>query len=310
MLKDLENRIVTILSHERSENSMQPLAIGKRKLGNLMLRNKPPNLASDVFQEELEKALESLWSAGEILSGSRYYCVAPPTLITNSKEECINGLKFLGDRAYLQLVHKELRSKIGAKPTLIHPRISKFDRIQEKLHPWGIRVVTTADRLQVLSRPRKPSSHLLQCPIDLPDLFSVDMMFYRSAPHTPQGNRWHSTVENRPTEPTILRKAKKNRSLQAEYFWWDGSRAYSLETEVAVLAMFSQDQEKHAPVIVAWDDYMGILKLQDVFLPYSYMQYIWQLSEDGDEYRTRRIPSTGSRQLIKSALEQLGCQLQ
>ncbi len=305
MLKELEAGIVRILSHERSENPAQPAAVGKARLKNRMTKNKPPNMTDDAFQEELEKALERLLNMREILSGQRYYCMAPPTLIANSKEECINGLKFLGDRAYLKLVHQKLRSSSSPESTSIPAGNRKFERIQEKLNSLGVRILTIDDLTAKLQAPKIPPSYLLQCPIDL---LVENLELYQSTPHTSQDNRWYPYQGELLAEPGILRRSRKNCFSQAEYWWWDGSQAYSLDSEVAILAMFAQDQEKQALVMIAHPD-VGILKLQDVFLPYSYMQYIWQLSEEGSEYRTRRIPS-GRWQLIESALKQLGCQFQ
>ncbi|WP_310425122.1 hypothetical protein [Chamaesiphon sp. VAR_48_metabat_135_sub] len=310
----LSNLIITLLSNHRDPiNQNRPNTLNRAQIIRLLRESISPNRELFVLQEEICQTLQELEVQGEILaSKGNYYCIAPPTLLANSRED-VTGVKFRGDRAYLSLAHECLNSRNQNRDEVkIHPRIRTFDRIQAKLDPIGIRLLTAEDLIQRLPSPQKPPKYVLRCPTTLPDSSDGELFGYEPLPHTPQENRWQPVIVSQVSTlaDRSLLKLTKNRHYQNDrYFWYEGDEVYDLDRDVAVLAMFDKDRETNSPLRVSWHTSEGKLDLRDIYLPLGYMSYLWQLSGEAEQNsRIRSVPAA-SRSLIEPAFQKLGCLL-
>jgi len=265
------------------------------------------------LQEEICQTLQELEAQGEILaSKGNYYCIAPPTLLANSQED-VTGVRFRGDRAYLSLAHERLNSRNQNRDEVkIHPRIRTFDRIQAKLDPIGIRLLTAEDLIHRLPSPQKPPKYVLRCPTTLPDSSDGELFGYEPLPHTPQENRWQPVIVSQIStlaDRSLLKLTKDLHYQNDRYFWYEGDEVYDLDRDAAVLAMFDKDREKDSPLRVSWHTSEGKLDLRDIYLPLAYMRYLWQLSGEAEQNsRICSVPAA-SRSLIEPAFQKLGCLL-
>jgi hypothetical protein len=308
----LSNSIINLLSNHRDPiNQNRPNTLNRTQIIRLLRESISPDRQLLSLQEEVFQALQELEAQGEILAiKGNYYCIAPPTLLANSQED-VTGVKFRGDRAYLSLSHELLKTNQNRDEVKIRPKIRTFDRIQARLDPIGIRSLTAEDLIHRLPSPQKPPKYVLRCPTTLSDPSDGELFSYEPLPHTPQENRWQPVIVSQVStlaDLSLLKLTKDRKFWNDLYFWWEGGQIYELERDVAVLAMFALDREKDSPLIVSWDTSRGRLYLQDIYLPVSYMTYLWQLSRETGQYQIRSV-SAVSRTLIEPAFQRLGCLL-
>lgn len=308
------NPIITLLSNHRDpHNQNRPSTLNKTQIIRLLRESISPDRQLLSLQEEICQTLQELEAQGEILaSKGNYYCIAPPTLLANSRED-VAGVRFRGDRAYLSLAHERLNSRNQNRDEVkIHPRIRTFDRIQAKLDPIGIRLLTAEDLIHRLPSPQKPPKYVLRCPTTLPDSSNSGLFSYEPLPHIPQENRWQPVIVSQVStlaERSLLKLSKDRHYQNDRYFWYEGSEVYDLDRDVAVLAMFDKDREKDSPLRVIWHTSEGRLDLRDIYLPLAYMKYLWQLSGKAEQNSQIRSVPAACRSLIEPAFQKLGCLL-
>ena len=304
--------IINLFSNHRDPNNQnRPSNFNKTQIIRLLRESISPDRQLSILQEEICQALQELEAQGEILaSKGNYYCIAPPTLLANSRED-VAGVRFRGDRAYLSLSHELLKTNQNRDEVKIRPRIRTFDRIQARLDPIGIRLLTAEDLIQCLPSPQKPPKYVLRCPTTLPDSSDSESFSYEPLSHTPQENRWQPIIFSQlPTlvDRSLLKLTKDRHYQNDRYFWYEGGEVYEIEKDVAVLAMFDKDRETNSPLRVSWHTSEGKLDLRDIYLPSAYMRYLWQLSVEAEQYRVRSVPAV-SRPLVEPAFQRLGCLL-
>jgi hypothetical protein len=221
-------------------------------------------------------------------------------------------LLFRGDRAYLQLAHQVLNSQSKDRNGVqISFKSTTVGRIQAKLDPIGIRLLTAEDLIHHLPSPQKPPKYALRCPTTLPDSSEGELFRYEPIPNTLQGNRWQPIIVSQIStlaDRSLLKLSKDRHYQNDRYFWCEGGEVYDLDRDVAVLAMFDKDREKDSPLRVIWHTSEGRLDLRDIYLPLAYMSYLWQLSVETEQYRVRSVPAI-SRLFIEPAFQRLGCLL-
>jgi hypothetical protein len=309
----LSNSIINLLSNHRDPiNQNRPNTLNRTQIIRLLRESVSPDRELSGLQEEICQALQELEAQGEILaSKGNYYCIAPPTILANSRED-VTGVKFRGDRAYLSLSHELLKTNQNRDEIKIRPKIRTFDRIQTKLDPIGIRLLTAEDLIHHLPSPQKPPKYVLRCPTTLPDSSDGELFSYEPLPHTPQENRWQPIIVSQVltlADRSLLKLTKDRYYQHDRYFWYEGGEVYDLDRDVAVLAMFDKDRETNSPLRVSWHTSKGKLDLRDIYLPLAYMRYLWQLSGETEQNsRIRAVPAV-SRSLIEPAFKKLGCQL-
>ncbi len=309
----LSNSIISLLSNHRDPiNQNRPNTLNRTQIIRLLRESVSPDRQLLSLQEEICQALQELEAQGEILaSKGNYYCIAPPTLLANSQEDVI-GVKFRGDRAYLSLAHELLKTNQNRDEIKIRPGIRKFDRIQARLDPIGIRLLTAEDLIHCLPSPQKPPKYVLRCPTTLPDSSDGELFGYHPLPHTPQENRWQPIITSQVltlADRSLLKLTKDRHYQNDRYFWYEGGEVYDLNRDVAVLAMFDKDRKTNSPLRVSWHTSEGKLDLRDIYLPLTYMSYLWQLSGEAEQNsRIRSVPAA-SRSLIEPAFQKLGCLL-
>ena len=310
----LSNSIINLLSNHRDPNDQnRPSTLNKTQIIRLLRESISPDRELSNLQEEICQVLQELEAQGEILaSKGNYYCIAPPTLLANSREDVI-GVKFRGDRAYLSPLHELLKTNQNRDEVKIRPKIRTFDRIQTRLDPIGIRLLTAEeDLIYRLPSPQKPPKYVLRCPTTLPDSSDGELFSYEPLPQTLQENRWQPVIGSQVltlADSSLLKLSKDRRYQNDRYFYWKGNKVYELDRDVAVLAMFDKDREKDSPLRVSWHTSEGKLDLGDIYLPLAYMSYLWQLSGEAEQNsRIRSVPAA-SRSLIEPAFQRLGCLL-
>jgi hypothetical protein len=309
----LSNSIISLLSNHRDPNNQnRPSTLNKTQIIRLLRESISPDRELSNLQEEICQALQELEAQGEILaSKGNYYCIAPPTLLANSRED-VTGVRFRGDRAYLSLSHELLKTNQNRDEVKIRPKIRTFDRIQAKLDPIEIRLLTAEDLIHHLPSLQKPPKYVLRCPTTLPDSSDGELFSYEPLPHTPQENRWRPVIVSKVltlADRSLLKLTKDRHYQNDRYFWNEGGEVYNLDRDVAVLAMFDKDRETNSPLRVIWHTSEGRLDLRDIYLPLAYMRYLWQLSGEAEQNsRIRSVPAT-SRSLIEPAFQKLGCLL-
>lgn len=309
----LSNSIINLLSNHRDPNNQnRPSTLKKTQIIRLLRESISPDRQLLSLQEEICQALQELEAQGEILaSKGNYYCIAPPTLLANSQEDVI-GVKFRGDRAYLSLAHELLKTNQNRDEIKIRPGIRKFDRIQARLDPIGIRLLTAEELIYCLPSPQKPPKYVLRCPTTLPDSSDGELFSYEPVPHTLQEDRWQPVIVSQVltlADRSLLKLTKDRKFWNDRYFWYEGGEVYDLDRDVAVLAMFDKDRETNSPLTVIWHTSEGKLDLGDIYLPLAYMRYLWQLSGEAEQNsRIRSVPAA-SRSLIEPAFQKLGCLL-
>jgi hypothetical protein len=309
----LSNSIINLLSNHRDPiNQNRPNTLNRTQIIRLLRESVSPDRQLLSLQEEIFQALQELEAQGEILaSKGNYYCIAPPTLLANSRED-VTGVKFRGDRAYLSLSHELLKTNQNRDEVKIRPKIRTFDRIQAKLDPIGIRLLTAEDLIYRLPSPQKPPKYVLRCPTTLPDSSDGGLFNYEPLPHTPQENRWQPIIVSQVStlaDRSLLKLTKDRKFWNDRYSWYEGGAVYDLDRDVAVLAMFDKDRETNSPLRVSWHTSEGKLDLRDIYLPLAYMSYLWQLSGEAEQNsRIRSVPAA-SRSSIEPAFQKLGCLL-
>ena len=309
----LSNLIINLLSNHRDPNNQnRPRTLNKTQIIRLLRASISPDRQLLSLQEEICQALQELEAQGEVLANKgNYYCIAPPTLLANSRED-VTGVKFRGDRAYLSLAHELLKTSQTRDEVKIRPGIRKFDRIQARLDPIGIRLLTAEDLIHRLPSPQKPPKYVLRCPITLPDSSDGELFSYEPVPNTLQEDRWQPVIVSQVltlADRSLLKLTKDRHYQNDRYFWYEGGEVYDLDRDVAVLAMFDKDRETNSPLTVIWHTSEGKLDLGDIYLPLAYMRYLWQLSGEAEQNsRIRSVPAA-SRSLIEPAFQKLGCLL-
>jgi hypothetical protein len=309
----LSNSIINLLSNHRDPNNQdRSHTLNKTQIIRLVRESISPERELSNLHEEICQTLQELEAQGEILaSKGNYYCIAPPTLLANSRED-VTGVKFRGDRAYLSLSHELLKTNQNRDEVKIRPRIRTFDRIQAKLDPIGIRLLTAEDLIYCLPSPQKPPKYVLRCPTTLPDSYDGELFSYEPVPNTLQEDRWQPVIVSQVltlADRSLLKLTKDRHYQNDRYFWYEGGEAYDLDRDVAVLAMFDKDRETNSPLTVIWHTSEGKLDLGDIYLPLAYMRYLWQLSGEAEQNsRIRSVPAA-SRSLIEPAFQKLGCLL-
>jgi hypothetical protein len=299
-----QNLIMILLSNYRQPSQLtQPLTLTRRQILNSL--HCAASIDAPNWQDEVQRSLDELQAQGEILLGAgKRYCIAPPTLLSIDEAD-VSNLRFQGDRAYLPWVHQVLKTGQSLDQVCLKSQGQSFQQLQEKLCSSNVRFLTVKDSLQTLPKPQKPI--MLGKPLgNSPFSEYSEIDIYVPQSFKTQSERWQSrsthSVKPLPVESIL-------RIPDGSYLWLSNGKFYELDSEVAVLAMFAQDEAMNSPLLIAWDESPGRLNLQDVILPYAYARWLWRLSEpDREHYRTRLILPQ-YRPWVKQALPRLGCQL-
>jgi hypothetical protein len=304
----LPEKITLLLSNHRHPNNPTfPQTLTKHQIVSLLAASISPNESQEKLTDQIQDTLNELQAEGEILAGTRnYYCMAPPTVLTQNKE--LKYLQFRGDRAYLTLAHQVLESQQNPQnPLLLRPKNSQFYRIKDRLSQVGIRLLTISDSIENLPKPRKPLKS------ELRSTWSEDPFYIKNWQNggyiqryvpcnEPQKERWRNPSRESIKNEDILRLPT------GEYLWFQDQNFYELEPDLAILAMLHQDKQMGCPLKIIWDEPPGKLNLQGVYLPYTYARWLWHISEPGEEYRTRYFQSK-NWPLVKEVFERLGAKL-
>ena len=300
------NQIISLLSnHRNSDRPDFPVTLSKTQIISLVGANLSPNHPQDNITTTINETLRELEARGEINAGrGNRYCIALPTVLAPTKDN-LTKLIFRGDRAYLPLAHKVLKTEQEPTERLIRININSFELIKNKLSQAGITLLTVEQSIESLPLPELPPKAILRSPYSL-DPFENKVQQYlpQNNFHT-QSQRWQEITKShlKGTNKSLLKLAT------GEYLWFEDSKFYELEQDRATLTMFGLDKEKNHPLQIHWDKPEGKLNLQGVSLPSAYARWLWSLSKPVENsYRTRYIKPE-NRPLVESAFNRLGCLL-
>jgi hypothetical protein len=302
-------KITRLLSnHRHSDNLAIPKPLTKHQIISLLTSSFSPNESQENLTAKIQDTLNELQAEGEVLAGRRnYYCMSPPTVLAKDKED-LTGLLFRGDRAYLTMTHQTLESKENLQnPLVLRSKTKKIYRIKDSLNQVGIRLLTISDSMEHLPKPRKPLKS------ELRSTWSEDTFYIKNWQNGGYIQRYAScneTQKERWRNPS--RESIKNEDIlrlpTGEYLWFEDQKLYELEPDLAILAMLYQDRKMGCPLKIIWDEPRGKLNLQGVYIPSAYAQWLWHISEPGEEYRTRYFQSK-NWSLVKKLFERLGAKL-
>ncbi len=310
MNAEITAEIIKVLSsHRQSHNSALPQPLRRQDIVKLVQGACSP---SQDHTEEIKRSLDELEARGEVLRGPRnLYCVAPPTLIARTEKQ-LNPLQFCGDRSYLGLAHKLLKSGQPSDSLEVAPSSQEaakgFFHIHHRLKEKGIRLRTVEEMLQVLPNPSLPKRNS-EVDNKYPNPFreknwpDQETVTRYSPQLGEQKDRWRE-----PMEQSLHDGGELLRLPTGEYLWYKQGSCYELTPDQATLAMFKLDQDMKSPVKVVWDKDKGELNLDQVTLPGSYARFLWRLSEPTDAYRVRRF-GRGDYDRLEQAMKKLGCKL-
>lgn len=298
----MDNTIIQLLSNQRDPKQIvQPTSLNKTQIVSLIKKSISPNELQATLDQKINDALEELEAKGEILLGTRNrYCIAPPSVLCLEKNN-LSSLFFQGDRAYLLLAHRVLKTYQNPEEISLHTRLTTIDEIQHQLNQVGIRFFTLEESLDYLPKPCPPSVSLLRSPLQIDPFENGKVEQYIPSQDTVQKERWKTILKSNLINASLLRLVTK------EYLWFQDNKYYEIEPKLGTLLMFYLDQKTQFPLKINWDKLSGKLPLQGVFLPLAYYRLILQLSKpDEEHYRTRCIPPNNAA-MVETAFKKLGC---
>ncbi len=302
-------KILLLLSSHRIHNRNSPLPLTTHQIFTLVKDSLSPRLNTEQVKQEVEETLIELESEGEVFAGAgNRYIVTPPMVLT-AQGENIAGLRFRGDRSYLPFAHEVLETNTESNSIMLHPRVKKFYWAQERLHQVGIRLATVDENINTLPLPRLPLYSMLRSVWE-EDPFTVrnwpdrkNIVYYQPSPRTLQQDRWRFPTRLCLKPQDILRLPTGN------YLWFEKETFYELDPETALLALFYRDKEMGCPLKINWDSEIGQLNLQNIFLPGTYIRWLWNISQViPEQYRVRYIAPI-NRPFVEAAFKKLGCEL-
>lgn len=299
-------QIIKLLSNHRQQHRPeQPQLLTFQTIVTLVQQSLPPQ--EEDISPQIDAELRELQAQGEILAGTgKKYCMALPIVLAESETD-LTGLLFRGDRAYLLLAHQVLKTGQASAKLHLHPKISGFQRIKNRLKEVGIRLLTAEMIVDHLPIAELPKPCMLQGseshnPFET-FIWTDSILQYLPQQGKQQSERWCEVIQTDLAECTLLKLPTR------EFIWFEANKFYELAPDAAVLAMFQLDRSASLPISIPWDEAPGRLNLQGVNLPSSHAQLLWRLSDpETDVYRTRLF-SPINRPIAREVLQHLGCVL-
>lgn len=275
----LDQQIIDLLSrHRKEDNPSLPRPLPMSMLIYLLHHNQKPGTKSPTASD-LWPPLKSLITRGEVFRQASRFCIARPLIMSDC--EPFEEIRFIGDRAYLPLVHEVLSTGQDCSETLLHTGLS-LNEAQAQLENIGIAWLTWDDLLNQLPDPSKPRPHELRDkqltynPLDNLSQFKN----YQPRQGAQQSSRFVSLVRGqRLTTPLIL--------LPDGTWVWHADRQYSeISSDSAYLAMFYLDNESSAPLPLAWSSSSTQLDLSQTLIPSSYKRLIETCAQPDRQFTT------------------------
>jgi len=300
-----EQEILDILSRHRKEDRPSlPRPLPLSTIIYLLQHNQRPGSKSPTASD-LWMPLKSLITRGEVFRQGNRFCVARPLIM--SECEPYEEIRFIGDRAYLHLVHEVLATGQDRSETLLHTCLT-LNEAHAQLEGIGIPWLTWDDLLNQLPDPAMPSPHELRDkqltydPLDGVSQFKN----YQPRQGVEQLGRFVSLVRGqRLSTPLIL--------LSDGTWIWHSDRQYSeVSSDSAYLAMFYLDNQSAAPLPIRWSSTSTQLDLSQTLIPSCYKRLIemcaqvhsYHTSIDSDFANLYQVRPR-SRPVIAAALKRL-----
>jgi len=307
---NLEKIIVLLSNHRHPNHPALPTTLTQNQIASLLRSSLSPNESSDKLRSEVYQALRELQAQGEVLAGKgNRYCMAPPTVLAWEKDN-LTTLLFRGDRAYLSLAHKALKTEQNQEEVNLQPQISGFNHLKNRLNQVGIGFLTVASSLESLPEPQALSQGDLRSPWNENPFTVTNWSNHNSIKkYVPN---WDKSQKERWVSINYQQELSNGTLLQlptGEYFWFQDDTFYELEPDKAIMTMFYQDKQKQRPLKIIWDKPTGKLNLQGIILPSAYARWLWQLSTpDEQTYRTRCLEPI-NHPFVEEAFRRLGSDL-
>jgi hypothetical protein len=300
-----EQDILDILSRHRKEDRPSlPRPLPLSTIIYLLQHTQKPGSKSPT-SSDLWMPLKSLLTRGEVFRQRNRFCVARPLIVSDC--EPYEEIRFIGDRAYLPLVHEVLATGQDRTETLLHTGLT-LNEAREQLEGIGIPWLTWDDLLNQLPDPAKPR------PLELRDkrltynpLESISRFRnYQPRQGAEQSSRFIFLVRGqRLSTPLIL--------LPDGTWIWHVDRQYSeINSDSAYLAMFYLDDQHSAPLPVRWSSASTQLDMSHTLIPSSYKRLIEMCTQTSRYYTTANSDLASlyqvrprSRSIITAALNRL-----
>ncbi len=296
----LQEELIDILSRHRAEaDRYRPRPVPLRSLCLLLQLERGPG-RKPPQEEEIHDALKELVARGEVTNGPRQcFSAARPAVVFDG--EGFGEARFLGDRAYLAAVHRQLETDQEVSEPRIRSRLPPV-RARERLDNIGVPLQSWSELIEVLPQPELPTDLALRDGHWDHDPFHL---FDRIAQYVPtigatQVKRW---IDLHPREkPRSALLQLPDRTL----LWQVQMKYFCLGQETALLAMFELDRLACCPLSVPWHESSGTLDLQKVVLPAAHARLLWALSDHHPELWRTRVVRPRNRALVRAILNSLG----
>jgi hypothetical protein len=267
----------TLSRHRKEDQPALPRPLPLSTIVYLLQQNRRPGSKSPT-SNDLWKPLKSLLTRGEVFSQGSRFCMARPLIMSDC--EPYEEIRFIGDRAYLPLVHEVLATGQDSSQTLLHTDLT-LNEARAQLEGIGIPWLTWDDLLNQLPDPAMPSPHelrdkqLTNNPLESVSQFSN----YQPRQGAEQSSRFVSLMRGqRISTPLIL--------LPDGTWIWHANRKYSeISSDSAYLAMFYLDDQFFAPLPISWSSTSNELDLSQTLIPSSYKRLI-EMSTQANKYST------------------------
>jgi hypothetical protein len=300
-----EQEVLDILSRHRKEDQPSlPRPLPFSTIIYLLQHNRKPGSKSPT-SGDLWRPLKSLLTRGEIFRQESRFCVARPLIMSDC--EPYEEIRFIGDRAYLPLVHEVLATGQDSSETLLHTDLT-LDEARAQLEGIGIPWLTWDDLLNQLPDPAMPSPHeLIDKQLTYNPLESISQFSnYQPRQGAEQSSRFVALVRGQRISTPLIQ-------LPDRTWIWHTDRQYSeISSDSAYLAMFYLDDQSSAPLPIGWSSTSTQLDLRQVLIPSSYKRLIEMCAQANGYYTTTESDLASlyqvrprSRPVITAALNRL-----
>lgn len=259
---EMRELIIWLLSSNRRNDRPQICqSLTRLQISGLIEEMLPPNQdqqAKDRVTERLGEQLDILLQEFEIITtgDSRLrYCMAPPSLIVIREVPFL--ARYVGDRAYIELVREKLEAGNIGDGNRMGSRMS-LGEARDTLEQIGISVQTEEMLFQAVPDPSFPTEMELSMAEQIPlEDISEYVDVYVPIRDDFMATRWMHIEQCAPSTRSLLYRARaditsKNRNRRV-YLWKRQNEYLRLSVEQAFLAMYKIDIQQNAPRLLDLD---------------------------------------------------------
>jgi hypothetical protein len=287
---EIQALIIRLLSSIRQDDKIHYCrGMTKRqildRIEGVLAPNQNQNIVSKIM-ERVSDQLKVLEQEFEVISTGdtrRIYSMAAPSLIIQREEPFL--AKYVGDRAYLELVIELIDGRGGLERTLVGS-LKGAQEIREILEARGVSVQTESMLFQSVENPSLPAEVDLSMAeeIALEDFGGgVEVYVPRRAEFFV--NRWSGLGQELPSSESYLYRVKpkslRKISEQKIYLWKKGDVFFKLLEEQALRALYAIDLERNTARLLNLEGKIPKKIVKE--LPRDYQRLLLRYTEECDE---------------------------